>query len=288
MGGHSERQRFMSLSRIWILLVLLNLSACGQHDRETLVLTGSSTLGPLMSDIAADFEAANPGVRVDVQTGGSSRGIADVRRGTADLGMISRELRSDESDLSAHVVARDGISLIVHADNPVSALGNEQVAQLFRGEISNWGELIDHDVPVTIVHKGQGRATLDVFLAYFGLNDRDVRAHLIVGENQQAIRSVAGNRGAIGYVSIGAALHEQELGTSIRIVSIEGIAPDADAVARGIYPLTRNLNLVSQGIPGDLASEFLRFARSGQGDVRVREHFFVPAAEEPAVEENEG
>ncbi|MFU8832476.1 MAG: phosphate ABC transporter substrate-binding protein [Wenzhouxiangella sp.] len=278
----------MRPSRILILLALLNLSACGQHDRETLVLTGSSTLGPMMSDIAADFEAANPGVRIDVQTGGSSRGIADVRRGTADLGMISRELRPDESDLSAHVVARDGISLIVHADNPLSALGNEQVAQLFRGEISNWGELTDHDVQVTIVHKGQGRATLDVFLAHFDLNDRDVRAHLIVGENQQAIRSVAGNRGAIGYVSIGAALHEQELGTSIRIVSIEGISPDADAVARGIYPLTRNLNLVSRGTPGDLASEFLRFARSGQGDIRVREHFFVPAAEEPAVEDHEG
>lgn len=271
----------MSPTRFLLLLFLFNLTACGHHDRETLVITGSSTLGPLMSDIAADFESANPGVRVDVQTGGSSRGIADVRRGTADLGMISRELRQDESDLSVHVVARDGISLIVHADNPLTALTNAQVTQLFRGEITNWEELTGHDVPVTIVHKGQGRATLEVFLAHFDLNDRDVRAHLIVGENQQAIRSIAGSRGAIGYVSIGAALHEQELGTSIRSISIEGIAPDADTIARGIYPLTRNLNLVSQGTPGDLVAEFLRFTRSGQGDIRVREHFFVPAAEEP-------
>jgi len=271
----------MSPIRYFLLLALFGLSACGNHDRETLVLTGSSTLGPLMSDIAADFEAANPGVRIDVQTGGSSRGIADVRRGTAGLGMISRELRPEESDLQTRVVARDGISLILHADNPLDALSDQQVRQLFRGEISNWQTLTDYTVPVTIVHKGQGRATLEVFLTHFNLKNSDIRPDMIVGENQQGIRSVAGNPGAIGYVSIGAALHEQELGTPIRSIAIEGMAPDTDTVARGTYPLTRNLNLVSLGDPEGLAAEFLRFTRSEQTHERIREHFFVPPAEAP-------
>ena len=46
-----------------------------------LVLTGSSTVAPLASEIGKGFESENPGVRVDVQTGGSSRGIADARQG---------------------------------------------------------------------------------------------------------------------------------------------------------------------------------------------------------------
>jgi len=263
---------------ILLIILLLGTSACTQGDRETLVLTGSSTVAPPLADIAADFEAAHDGVRVDVQTGGSSRGLADVRRGTADLGMASRELRATESDLSAHVVARDGISLLVHESNPLQSLSVGDVGRLFRGEVTNWRELTDFDAPVTIVHKGSGRATLDVFLAYFQLHNRDIKAHMVVGENQQGIRSVAGNPGAIGYVSIGAALHEMAQGTAIRTVSMAGISPTAEAVANGDYPLTRNLNIVSNGPLKGLAADFVQFVRSPQGQERLREHFFVPVA----------
>lgn len=261
-----------------ILIVLLAglIAACGGRDHETLVLTGSSTVAPPLSDIAADFEAANPGVRVDVQTGGSSRGIADARRGTADLGMASRDLRPEENDLFAHVIARDGISLLVHKDNPVRELSTEAVRQLFRGEIANWSALTDFEAPVTIVHKGEGRATLEVFLEHFGLDNGEVSADLIVGENQQGIRSVAGNRGAIGYVSIGATTHEVDAGTPIRPVAIEGVTPDADSVARGDYPLTRNLTLISKNPPEGLLADFLAFARSEAGSRRFQQHFLTP------------
>lgn len=45
-----------------------------------LVITGASTLAPLIAEIGKRFEILHPAVRIDVQTGGSSRGIADVRR----------------------------------------------------------------------------------------------------------------------------------------------------------------------------------------------------------------
>ncbi len=269
----------MSPSRLIVMLLVagLLLAGCGERDHDTLILTGSSTVAPPLSDIAADFEAANPGVRVDIQSGGSSRGIVDVRRGTADLGMSSRDLRADEDDLLSHLVARDGISLLVHRANPVTNLSDEQVRKLFRGEIPNWSELGDFDAPVTIVHKGEGRATLEVFLEHFQLNNGEVKPDLIVGENQQGIRSVAGNRGAIGYVSIGAATHEAESGTPIRSLAIDGVTPDADTVARGDYPLTRNLILVSNGPPEGLLADFLTFVHSDTGGQRFQKHFFTPA-----------
>ncbi|TVP52455.1 MAG: phosphate ABC transporter substrate-binding protein [Halomonadaceae bacterium] len=259
-----------------VMLVVLFLSGCGKPQHDTLVLTGSSTVAPLISDLAADFEALNPGVRVDVQSGGSSRGLADVRQGTAALGMISRELRSEESGLQAHVIARDGISLLVHARNPVTELSDEQVRRLFRGEIANWQEVTDFDARVSIVHKGEGRATLDVFLAYFALHNRDVKADLIVGENQQGIRSVAGNPGAIGYVSIGSANYEIAQGVPVKGLAIAGVAPDATAIAQGDYPLSRNLNLVTQGELGGLAADFVAYARSPQAHERIQQHFFTP------------
>ena len=54
-----------------------------------LVLTGSSTVAPLAAEIAKRYETEHSGVRIDVQSGGSSRGIADARQGVANVGMVS-------------------------------------------------------------------------------------------------------------------------------------------------------------------------------------------------------
>lgn len=74
------------------------LSACGQNGSDVsstppLVITGSSTVAPLAAEIAKRFESLHPGTRIDVQTGGSSRGIADARSGVADIGLVSRSLK---------------------------------------------------------------------------------------------------------------------------------------------------------------------------------------------------
>jgi phosphate transport system substrate-binding protein len=84
------------------LIGLLLTAGCGSESSSEptkLVLTGSSTVAPLASELARRFEAENPGVRIDVQTGGSSRGILDARKGLADIGMVSRGLKDEESDL---------------------------------------------------------------------------------------------------------------------------------------------------------------------------------------------
>src|SRR5436305_907714 len=81
----------------------------GSGPANRLVLTGSSTVAPLAAEIGKRFEEQHPGVRIDVQTGGSSRGVADARQGLADIGMVSRALNEQEKDLHAFSIARDGV-----------------------------------------------------------------------------------------------------------------------------------------------------------------------------------
>src|SRR5437879_13043079 len=59
---------------------------------RSLVVTGSSTVYPLMTDIVRRFEGLNPGVSIDIRSGGSAKGIADVRDGVSDIAMVSRQL----------------------------------------------------------------------------------------------------------------------------------------------------------------------------------------------------
>ena len=141
-----------------------------------LILTGSSTVAPLAAEIAKRFEATHPGVRVDVQSGGSSRGIADARQGLADIGMVSRALAESEHDLYPVAIARDGVCLIVHATNPVRVLSDAQVVGIYTGAITNWRGMGGRDAPITVVSKAEGRSTLELFLGYFRLKASDIAA----------------------------------------------------------------------------------------------------------------
>lgn len=247
-------------------------------DNRKLVITGSSTVAPLVLEIAKRFEQRHPGVRVDVQTGGSSRGVADARSGVADIGMVSRAMKPQESDLGASAIALDGVAVIVHKSNPLPSLGSAQIRAIFTGQVSNWKELGGKDQRITVVNKAEGRSTLELFASHFQLKNSDIRAQVVIGDNQQGIKTVAGNPGAIGYVSIGAGEFEVEQGAPLRLLPLDGIAATSDAVRAGRFALSRPLNLVTRGAPSGLARQFIDFARSSEVADLVKEQYFVPVA----------
>lgn len=260
------------------LLVGLLTSSCGQGagGGGRLVITGSSTVAPLMQEIALEFEARRPGCRVDVQTGGSARGITDVREGVADVGMCSRALKASEQDLVAFTVALDGICLIVHRDNPVRELSRAQVIAIYTGAVTNWQEVGAPPSPITVVHKAAGRSTQELFLEYFALENSAVAADVVIGDNEQGVKTVAGNPGAIGYVSVGTAEFDAAAGVPIRLLPMDGVPASVESVASGTFPLSRQLNLVVQPDPDALAIDLLEFAQSEAVADLVHRQFFVP------------
>ncbi len=269
------------------LVVGCGLRSSGGADRE-LVLTGSSTVAPLMSEIGKRFEQTQPGTRVDVQSGGSSRGVADARRGLADIGMVSRALKPDEQDLIAITIARDGIAMIVHRDNPIASLSDEQIVGIYRGSIENWKEVGGNDAPITVVHKAEGRSTLELFVKHFGLENRDIVPDVVIGDNEQGVKTVAGSVDAIGYVSIGTAEYDAAAGVPIRLLPLGGVTASIENVQNGSFPLSRPLNLVfprassslpeGASVPVGIAGELIQFARSAAMHSTIKEQYFVPVA----------
>lgn len=241
-----------------------------------LILTGSSTVAPLAAEISKRFEEKHPGVRVDVQTGGSSRGIADARQGLADIGMVSRALKESEQDLLAFPIARDGIGLIIHQSNPVLGLSGSQIIDIYSGQITNWKEVGGNDAPITVINKAEGRGTLELFLKYFRLKNTDIKAHVIVGDNEQGIKTVAGNPNAIGYVSIGTAEYDAAHGVPIKLLPVGGVPALIENVRNGSFPISRPLNLITRTPPEGLAKLFIEFARSPEVHDIVEEQYFVP------------
>lgn len=258
------------------LLLVWLLTGC-QPAENKLVITGSSTISPLMAELAERFEA-HSGVQVDVQSGGSGRGISDVRQGLADLGMVSRALKADEQDLTGHLIARDGIALIVHRDNPLSSLSRQQVVAIYTGKLDSWADLGGAERAITVVHKADGRSTQELFLKHFGLDNDQIQADLVIGENQQGIKAVASDVNAIGYVSIGTAIYEADAGAPLRLLPLSDVPATLESVDQGRYPLSRELNLVSKGELSAAASQLLDFITDPARAETYHDYYFLPVS----------
>ncbi|MEZ6095279.1 MAG: phosphate ABC transporter substrate-binding protein [Pirellulaceae bacterium] len=255
----------------------------GDRLEGRLTLTGSSTVAPLATEIAKRFEKLHPGVRIDVQTGGSGKGVADARMGVADIGMASRALKPDEGDLVSHQIAADGVGLIVHQSNPIRELSTDQIIAIYQDRVNNWKEVGGEDREILVVHKAEGRATLEVFLQHFDIENPTVKADVIVGDNEHGVKTVSGAEGSIGYVSIGTAEADIEAGVPIRLLPLGGIDASTANVASGAFPMSRPLNLITTDSPSPLATEFIRYCQSSDVHDLVKSQYFVPVAIEADV-----
>lgn len=280
MNVISLRGLFMRFAMAALVATLVGCSGSESSSTDAisgrLVLTGSSTIAPLVAEIGKRFESLHPGVRVDVQSGGSSRGVKDVRRATADIGMVSRALKPEETDLAYHTIAIDGITIILHRDNPVAALTKEQIIAIYTGQITNWKDVGGQDKQITVVNKAEGRSTLELFLDYFKLNSKDIRASIIIGDNQQGIRTVVNDPDSIGYVSIGTAEYEIKQGAALKMLPVAGVASTLENVRSGHFPLSRPLNLVTRGNLSLLQQSFIAFATSAAVNDLIETQYFVP------------
>ncbi|WP_233501621.1 phosphate ABC transporter substrate-binding protein [Acaryochloris thomasi] len=274
-----NRGTFLRLMPLGFALAL-GLQACNSTSASNasskLVLTGSSTVAPLTAEIAKRYEQENPSARVDVQSGGSSRGIADVRQKVADIGMVSRSLNDQETDLKAFPIAKDGIAIIVHKDNPIGQLTEEQVIGIYTDKINNWSQIGGQDAPITVVNKAEGRSTLELFLKHFKLESPNIKADVVIGDNEQGIKTVAGNPNSVGYVSVGTAASQVQTGGTIKLLPLNGVVASLETVEDGTFPLSRSLTLITSGSPTPAQQKFLDFAQSQQVHDIVQEQYFVP------------
>lgn len=267
-------------------LALGLLTACGSQQSPSqksfdtlsgkLIVTGSSTIAPLAAELAKQFEKKHQQVKIDVQTGGSSRGITDVRQGTAHIGMVSRKLKNTENDLESYLLAKDGVSIIVHKSNPILELSADQIRSIYSGEIQNWKSLNGQDKKITIINKAEGRSTLEVFTEYFKLKNSQIKPDIIIGDNEQAIKLVSSNPHAIAYVSIGTAEYDIALGVPVKALPLNGINASTKTLMNSQFPLSRELNFISKGDMSALARAFMDFAQSPIANSFIKEYGFVP------------
>lgn len=115
----------------------------GSVDTGKIVVSGSSSVTPVMEKLKEAYLKVNPNMTIEVQQSDSSTGMANTIDGTCDIGMASRELKDSETEkgLTATVIAMDGIAVIVNNDSPVKGLTSDEVKEIFMGNMVTWSEV---------------------------------------------------------------------------------------------------------------------------------------------------
>lgn len=109
------------------------------------VVAGSSSVAPVMEKLKEAYEGVNSNVTVEVQQSDSTTGVNSAAEGICDIGMASRDLKDEESELglTAAVIASDGIAVVVNTTNELEDLTSEQVKSIFTGETTEWEALAE-------------------------------------------------------------------------------------------------------------------------------------------------
>ncbi len=114
----------------------------GGQVSGSVTVAGSSSVSPVMEKLAEAYMKVNSGVKIEIQTSDSTTGMTSAMDGVCDIGMASRELKDTEAaELTATVIAQDGIAVIVNNNNPLDDLSADQVKSIYVGETSSWSEV---------------------------------------------------------------------------------------------------------------------------------------------------
>lgn len=242
------------------------------------MIAGSTSVQPIAEKLAEHFAADTACVRIEVQGGGSSAGIQAARSGAAEIGMSSRELKKDESDLTATVIAYDAIVLVVNPANPASALSIEKARDIFSGRICDW-KAVDASCPsgsLTVLTREEGSGTRGAFEELV-MHKAEISDACLVQDSTGALREIiADDPRAIGYISFGA------LNSRVRPLAIDGVAPsmdnmlpDPDGVRK--YKIVRPFLFATRGAPSGAAARFIEYIRTDEGAAILKKEGLIPA-----------
>jgi phosphate transport system substrate-binding protein len=294
----------------------LGVAACGDDDDNadggnssgglsgSIRIDGSSTVAPLSSIAAEEFQGENPDVQVTVGTSGTSGGFEKFCAGETDANDASRQIEAEEEKICAEngveyeevQVANDALSVIVNPSNPLTCITVESLNQIWDkgSEVDSWGDVegLDADVedePLELFGPGSDSGTYDYWTEAINGEEGVIRTdYNSIGENDNAaINGVAGDEWAMAYVPYS---FVEEAGEQVKALEVEGgdgcVAPTIESVQDGSYtPLGRPLFIYPSGeaLKKPEVVGFLEYYIQNQEELTAAATF-VPMTEEQTTE----
>ncbi len=283
--------RFLAIGLLAVLLANACIPVTAPTNGEPLhgeiSVSGAFALYPLMNSWAEEFQKIHPGVKFDITSGGAGKGMQDVLAQKVDIGMVSREITSEEETQGAYpiVVAKDAVFPMINAQNPVLSdlqthgVSREILIKIFiNGEIKTWGQVVGKPGITDEIHvytRTETCGAAETWGLYLGGRQTDLLGNGRFGDSG-IIRALVNDPLGIGYSNQIYAYGVGDVppaGTIILPIDLNGnqqAEPDeildtrqkaSAAVASGLYPAppSRFLYLVTNGKPDGIVQAFIEW-----------------------------
>lgn len=250
------------------------------HGADKIVIDGSTTVGPIAKAFAEYYMSVNKDVNITVSESGSGNGAKSLINGTCQVADMSRFMKDKEFKAAvdkgifpvAHVVALDGLPILVHPANPVKNLTVEQVRNIYMGKISNWKDVGGPNMKIVTISRDTNSGTFETFNKLVMKKQKIAEGCEYVGSNGAVRGRVQSTRAAIGYAGLGF------VDRSVKALTINGVYPSKKTVSSGKYPIARPLFMFTNGYPkmGSNVYQFVTLHLTKKGQEIVERIGFVP------------
>jgi phosphate transport system substrate-binding protein len=208
----------------------------------TVTVAGSTSVSPLMELLTAEYVKLRSHVKFNISATGSGDGIKAVPAETAEIGMSSRELTPAEigTGIDEHLIAIDGIAVIVNSGNPVSNLGIDQIRDIYTGALTDWSQIGGKAGKIAVVSREPGSGTRGAFEEIVKFQDKLVMGAIEFDGTGAVKAEISRNADAIGYISLGS------VDSSVKTLSVGGVAATTANVVNGSYKIARPFLLLTK------------------------------------------
>lgn len=306
------------LAMLLALVMVLSMAACAapaenkaddkaaQDDFQSQILfCGSTSLYPIISSLASSFtekyvtwdkvnaQFPNSHISVYVAPGGSGVGVKAAVDGTADFGMLARDIKDSEieslgENYKAFVVAKDALTVSVNAQNPLcektDSLDTDTIRKIFAGEIATWDQ-VDASLPAE---------TINVYIRDLSGGAYEVFQKSVMGESEvtasatqsasmtELATNIAEDPWGIGYAGFGAYNKANAEKKVLFAMKVDGVEATEENIISGVYTIQRPVMFVTGKVVSPSAQAFIDYIFSQTGyDVVVKNGYipaFTPAA----------
>jgi phosphate transport system substrate-binding protein len=237
-------------------------------------ISGSTTVYPICVVASQEFMDVHRHIEIEITSEGSTVGIRDAGLGISDIGMASRDMKDEEKekypDLITTRIGSDGLSIVVHNDNPVTGLTMDQLKKIYLGEITKWSEVGGPNMDIILVGRDANSGTRGAFDELVLDDASPAESMQKLASNSLVHSEVQDSKYAIGYIGLGF------VDDDVTPLKIDNTEASVETVQSGTYPISRPLNIVTNGEPEGKTKEFIDFLLSDDGQDIVAAQDFVP------------
>jgi phosphate transport system substrate-binding protein len=242
-----------------IAVAALAVPATAGAGSSALLIDGSTSVYPLMTQLASAYHKATKQPAPKVGQGTSDAGVTDVEAGRVDIADVSRNPEeSDPKGLVFTKIARDGVCMITNEKNPISNLNDETVKAIFTGNVREWSEVPGSKItgPIDLIDRIASSGTQSAFQDIFLGEQLKISPSAEAEESNGLVQNkVHVDEHAIGFVSLA-------FTAGVHTVSYQGIPCTLPNAKSGQYQGVRNFWMVTKGAPKGAAAKFISWITS--------------------------